>query len=409
MEPIYSAGTLKKLVDTLFKGIDGVLGRALEYQNDYGKLKAKTAFEMRNKDGDEFTMIVSLSPIKDKDGFFYLETSFDGLSESEINKMKYLDKINKVVYPINKGNSEALNSLIKQFMKANKLEEVEIHKSVKDDNIADQLAEEIEDMTLLDDRNKIQFHPKVTIADGELSIRCPSPATNDDNKFDFTKDYEDTEAAFEDFWRTFLDSNLLREAEDDDNLDEYEEVTASTRVLLCRDGSNVDMITAATNVDNILPSVVSDDALMMTLYEEPTAYELTEGVSNELVPIEDIRNIDDITDLIDKFASIIAVAGVKMQDGDELDSAKVDFLTAIQDCFAILTESIDANPTVTISASLDVDSLKEGLDDNFIDDSIISLSQSVNSRFMNSNSFLAEIGSVKAIIDDYMSRKTLGV
>lgn len=90
-------GLLSRLSNLLFKGLDSILDDAAKYEEEMGVLKQVNHIPL---DDGKYDLVIKLSPVRDKEGMFYVEAYTDpkaeGLDLSSINeKVLKLDKNNK--------------------------------------------------------------------------------------------------------------------------------------------------------------------------------------------------------------------------------------------------------------------------------------------------------------------------
>jgi hypothetical protein len=96
-KPIIAAGVFKSIAEMLFKGLGKALADNIEYEEEMGVLKQVNRIPIKGTDGREYTLTVKLSPVKNKDSFYYVEaeTNAPGLDVSSLNgKSMYLNNTN---------------------------------------------------------------------------------------------------------------------------------------------------------------------------------------------------------------------------------------------------------------------------------------------------------------------------
>lgn len=86
-EPIMAAGVFKSIAEMLFNGLGKALADNMEYEEEMGVLKQVNRIPIKGTDGREYTLTVKLSPVKNKDSFYYVEaeTNAPGLDVSSLN------------------------------------------------------------------------------------------------------------------------------------------------------------------------------------------------------------------------------------------------------------------------------------------------------------------------------------
>lgn len=87
-QPVEGGALLDALSKLLFKGINNIFNEAAEYQKEMGVLKQINKIPAEDGDGNTYNLIVKLSPIKDKDGVYYVEldSDFNGFRPGALHK-----------------------------------------------------------------------------------------------------------------------------------------------------------------------------------------------------------------------------------------------------------------------------------------------------------------------------------
>lgn len=111
-----SSGLLQQIANMLFKGIDALLDRASEYQEEMGVLKNITRIPVK-KDDEEFEVIIKLSPIENRDSTYYVEVESTG---PEIDA----SDLNEKVVKLDKTTTKAFDNKINELLRKNNLEEI---------------------------------------------------------------------------------------------------------------------------------------------------------------------------------------------------------------------------------------------------------------------------------------------
>ena len=103
------AGALDDIFKLLFKGLDNLFDSAAEYQNDMGKLKKVTKIPV-TKDKKEYTVLIKLAPIKDRENMYYVEIDDGGCPGLDFSKY------NEKPMRIDKNNREEFEKLIDKIL-----------------------------------------------------------------------------------------------------------------------------------------------------------------------------------------------------------------------------------------------------------------------------------------------------
>lgn len=91
-QKIEGASALNSIIQLFFKGIDKLLDSAAEYEEEMGVLKQVNKIPIQDKNGNNYTLIVKLSPVKSKPGVFYVEVdnnNIPGLDTSSVDKKAF--------------------------------------------------------------------------------------------------------------------------------------------------------------------------------------------------------------------------------------------------------------------------------------------------------------------------------
>lgn len=129
---------LTTFINFLFGGIDKILDSAAEYEEEMGVLKQVSRIPLTDKDGKQYELVIKLSPVRNKNGYFYVEASCDkpGFDVSLMNK---------VVVQLNNQTMKEFNSKVNEMIEKNKLAVAEVDESDKetsDDDAGPQLSED---------------------------------------------------------------------------------------------------------------------------------------------------------------------------------------------------------------------------------------------------------------------------
>lgn len=103
------AGALNEIFKLLFKGVDKLFDAAAEYQNDFGKLKQVTKVPI-TKDGENYTVLIKLAPVKDREHVFYVEIDDGGCPGLDFSN--YHEKIMKIDNNNQAKFEEIINKII---------------------------------------------------------------------------------------------------------------------------------------------------------------------------------------------------------------------------------------------------------------------------------------------------------
>lgn len=115
----------------LFKGIGSIFEAAAEYQKEMGVLKSVNKVPVIDTKGQEHELIVKLSPIKDKDGVYFVEVECPGYSKFNA------EGVTERAFQINKNNMNDFKKVIDQILKKNKLKRTDGESDSSDDIDAD--------------------------------------------------------------------------------------------------------------------------------------------------------------------------------------------------------------------------------------------------------------------------------
>ena len=323
-------GPVLDLLKNMFKGIfDG----AVEYQNDYGKLKAVQTIYAEDKEGVEYEFKLNFSPIKtDKaDNVFYVTLESDDL---DVSKLRGIDKINKKAFTIDKTNKDAFQTQITKFFKANHLEEITAKEYEGEDD--EDMSEA--DYDVYSDEGKVIFTIHLEVDNEEVPngltqyhVDVNPKAVKEGVKLWETKFTvkEADPAAFEEAMSEYassvgidlLDDNIdellaegfrdLREDADEDEAENEgaEEVTTSTYVTLRKiEGSDeiyLMNIGASTNIAGALAAVeeiTASDEFVEQLPEGDSSYKLT--ASDDYYDIDE-ASAEEVSEAVsDGFATL---------------------------------------------------------------------------------------------------------
>ena len=143
-QTVQGGALLEALSKLFFKGLDNIFDAAVEYQKEMGVLKQVNKIPVKDAEGNEYTLTIKLSPVKDKDGLFYIEVSSDAPSFS------VSDDIDKKVIKLSKENEEEFKGVVNAILKANKLEVVKKEDEKKQEDESGEESEETPEETRTD-------------------------------------------------------------------------------------------------------------------------------------------------------------------------------------------------------------------------------------------------------------------
>lgn len=127
VQPVEGASLLSSLAGLFFKGLDNVLDRAAEYQEEMGVLKQVNRIPIETLDGNNtYTLTIKLSPVRGKDSYYFVEAETDapGLDVS---------KINEKTMNIDKANSKQFRDLVDKLISSSNYS-AEMDKSEDEDD-----------------------------------------------------------------------------------------------------------------------------------------------------------------------------------------------------------------------------------------------------------------------------------
>lgn len=351
-QDVKAAGALDAIFNLLFKGIDNILDGAVEYQNDMGKLKQVSKINVADSDGNEYTLVVKLSPLKNKEEMFYVEVECP-----EFPNFK-ADKVNEKVLKINKNNKEEFNSIIDELLRDNKLVRTKKGKANEDEtsnsyNIQCYDKNKFEDWIEDDGPQpaKIDVHvqqiPLEQSGYFEVILECASKKINSDG---YNLD-EVKEADIEKTIDKVLDqSKLIRVSEGDAIKDEHDEdmetadqndvetsshidvtlsyVKASDEVKLSAIYANYDLQKALVTLDE----AINNDEFANILTEDPQSFRITdEGDQFDVQPIEVVDTCCAQNDIYTSITALLGMLDAYSVDIDEdKQAAATTLINALQ-------------------------------------------------------------------------------
>lgn len=147
---------LDALTRLLFNGLDGIFDAAAEYEKEMGVLKQINKIKVADKDGNDYTCIVKLAPVKDKDGVYYVEISCVDENGRTATQYKF-DGIDQSALKLDKSNKKEFKKWIADVLADNGLEEIEIDEESEEEESEEK--ESKSDKMSKKDLNKERFGP----------------------------------------------------------------------------------------------------------------------------------------------------------------------------------------------------------------------------------------------------------
>lgn len=272
---VAAGGLLSSLINTFFKGMDNILDAAAEYQNDMGKLKAVYSIECVDKNDNKHTIKVKLSPIKNKDGIFYVE-----VDSGDIN-LKAGSDLNNKTFRINKNNKDAFNAKIDEMLEANGLkrfdaEEVNNDKSTDEDNP--------EEITLYDQEDGTEYSATIERTEGANDDDVHIKIDTDPSVANMFKERDIESSKVDQAINTWMEDNNLGY----DEPEGVSEVNLSTVIqvglnkVVSDDETVINLTAIKANTDisaaiKVVEEIVADDEFVSSLQPDSNAYfEITE-------------------------------------------------------------------------------------------------------------------------------------
>lgn len=150
-QKVEGGALLDAIASLFFKGLDNIFDAAVEYQKEMGVLKQVNKIKVADNEGNEYTLTVKLSPIRDKQSVFFVEV------ECDAPDFNIPDEVNKKAYKIANDNKKEFSALIEKILTANKLQEV---KSDEDADEGESEAKEVDEPKFTkEDLNSYRFGP----------------------------------------------------------------------------------------------------------------------------------------------------------------------------------------------------------------------------------------------------------
>ena len=317
-----------------FKGVGGILNSAAEYQEEMGVLKQISRVPITDKNGKDYTITIKLSPVKNKDNFYYVEaeTNAPGLDVSSIN-----DKTMR----LDNTSMKSFNAMIDKLLEENGLQ---VDEEAQDTQLEEETAEDDSTMSteaqideLIASYNN-EAEPQTVSADTEwYDIISTASKGENPNTIALTVGVAEVNSS------QFVDK-FLQETEEINAVDENGKVisiemllnqantiisdfmtnhgmkvaktsptNASTRIQATfantEHGVELTAINASCNINtalDIVDELADTDEFIEMLTEEPQSFEIVpEDGEFTIAPIDDI-NVSEVYDTLFECASYVA-------------------------------------------------------------------------------------------------------
>lgn len=290
-QPVLAGGLLDALSKIFFKGIENILDAAAEYEEEFGVLKQKTVLNLQDQsNGKVYTLTVKLSPVKDKDSFYYVEaeTTAPGLDVSSINeKTLKIDKTTKEKF------NEIINKLIEEHNLKIQNDENNEEDSQDIDSIIEQINKDLEDMVLeSEDPDSPDYEVKgeVTKNNNKLLLKASLSDGQDETEektadIEFLDPDDGSILSIDEIEESIIDKINEMFQEETEDANDQEETTASTivRATFIKSSKtnkvSLRAITATIDIEDALDiayDVADDDDFANSLGSEPESYEIIE-------------------------------------------------------------------------------------------------------------------------------------
>lgn len=370
---VEGAGALSEIFKLLFKGVDRIFDQAVEYENDFGKLKQVTKLPIKYKNKD-YVVEVKLAPVKGKEDIFYVEIDDGG---SGLDFSKYNEKPMKIE---DKTNRKEFEDRIKQI-----INDAGAQIESQDDNEESEEGKGDKNIIQCYDVNDYmeweeteQQGPEPRIID---VIEYKSPADTKGN-LNITLECSDRELKPSD--NRLLDDVLTNvppsqvdgiildilktsklitvksskeESEEDELVDTYMEegtpasshLDVSLSYIKSSDEVNLSAIYANYDVGQAmeaLQQVIDNDEFVATLTEEPQSFRITDEGDDYDVTI--IDEVDTSNSACDIYTAICALSGMLDAYSINLDTqqqaAAAELATALAKAQAVFTPTDKLDP-----------------------------------------------------------------
>ena len=357
-----AGGALSSIFDLLFKGVNNILDGAVEYQNDMGKLKQVTKINVADSRGKEYTLVVKLSPLKNKEEMFYVEVECPEFPNFNA------DKVNKKVIHIGTDNKDEFNSIVDDVLKENKLVRTEKGQAKKDENSnsydiecydSNKFEDWIEDDGPQPAKLTVHVQQLPMEQEGyfEIILECASKKINSDGyNLDEVKESEIDKTID----KVLQQSKLIRVEEGDAIKQEHSEdletvnqgdietsshldvtlsyIKASDEVNLSAIYANYDIQDALLTLDE----AINNDEFVNILSEEPQSFRITdEGNQFDIQPID---VVDTCCAQNDIYTSIISLLGMLDAYSVDIDEDKQAAATSLMNALQQAQEVFEPNP-----------------------------------------------------------------
>lgn len=307
-QPVLAGGLLSKLGELFFKGMGNILDAAAEYEEEFGVLKQKTVLNLKDeKTGKDYTLTIKLSPVKDKEGKFWVE------AETTAPDLD-LSSINKKVFDLNKSKKDDFNNMVNKLLEEHNLKtqnNSSTESSQDIDSIIAQINEDFKDMVIESEDGSevdLKVNGKVTKNNNKLLLEVSlSDGEEETDKetadIDFLSEDDGSILPIETIEDKIVDAinNLFQEEieQQDSDEEDSDEVNSSTVI---KSGTSIRFptvveatfikssktgkvkltsITASRNIDiedalDIAYDVAEDTDFVDSLNDRPESYEIIE-------------------------------------------------------------------------------------------------------------------------------------
>lgn len=159
-QPIEAGSLISSIANMFFKGLNKIFDDAAEYEEEMGVLKQVTRIPIENKYGDTFFIRIKLSPIKGKNGYFYVEADSD-------TKDLDVSSINKKVIRLNSKTTEDLRKKVDELLASQGFEKSDTKESdSEEEKTDDNTSEEAQPETFNEITEKLKRqYPAETVYD----------------------------------------------------------------------------------------------------------------------------------------------------------------------------------------------------------------------------------------------------
>lgn len=338
---VEGADLLSSIAKVLFGGLEKALDYASEYEEEMGVLKQISRIPLHPEDDPSktYTLTIKLSPIKDKNGKFYVEAETDAPNFN-------VNSINKKVMDLNKNNMKSFNEMIDKLIEENKMEgekksdqpaeetdkqseqaqeEQSQESQATVERLAEEVSEKLESMefTVRGKNGEDQVVDAKIRIDSELDPSNPvihavfSVVDNNGQLLDYPKDHFDFDLivkrgqlSWAPFWNQVNDA--VKEYTTNRHLELTDKrITGSTTIhakfIKASEDIELTAIKASCNIQAALDTIdelAENDEFIDMIGEEPTSLEIVEDEEGfDVNPIDDVDTSDTYDILFDTVCS----------------------------------------------------------------------------------------------------------